>query len=288
MFETGISTLAFTRRRIAVAISVTLCLSGLVVSALAQSGADRNDRGVIQASGKLYPLAHYLNDFSRHDSAILCLGCSREKGKRTTPADFNIENELRSPVSAPGHAVMEIHISFFDKPKGVAASSPADQPVDGNNVPIAIWKSIVVEVTPGMYREIYFFETEPGVYAEPLSWATVLDLDHQRILTTNDRIDGNGAMCTDGYWSLEGDGTAIIDFSQVDKALASHTPKGSLIGETRCWALDMATQTIHAHAQKPPLCKTCPDTASITLHFHLQGSAAVPDHVEVKLMDDDN
>ena len=139
-----------------------------------------------------------------------------------------------------------------------------------------------------IYREIYFFETEPGVYVEPLSWATVLELDHQRILTTNDRIDGNGAMCTDGYWSLEDAGAAIIDFSQVDKALASHTPKGSLIGETRCWALDMATQTIHAHAQKPPLCKACSDTASITVHFHLQGSAAVPDHVEAKLLDDDN
>ena len=288
MFEKGIPTLSFPCRRIAAAIFVTLCLSGMCFSALAQSVVGRNDSGVIQASGKLYPLAHYLNDFSRHDSAILCLGCSREKGKRTTLADFNIENELRSPVSAPGHAVMEIHTSFFDKPKGAAAPSAADQPVAGSDAPIAIWKSIVVEVTPEMYREIYFFETEPGVYVEPLSWATVLDLDHQRILTTNDRIDGNGAMCTDGYWSLEGAGAAIIDFSQVDKALASHTPKGSLIGETRCWALDMGAQTIHAHAQKPPLCKACPDTASITVHFHLKGSAAVPDHVETTLSDDDN
>jgi hypothetical protein len=287
MFEKGIPTLAFTRRRIA-AIFVTFCLSGMFVSTLAQPAVDRNDRGVIQASGKLYPLAHYLTDFTRHDSAILCLGCSQEKGKRITLADFNIENELRSPMSAPGHAVMEIHTSFFDKPKGAAAPSGADKPVADNDVPIAIWKSIVVEVTPEMYREIYFFETEPGVYVEPLSWATVLELDHQRILTTNDRIDGNGAMCTDGYWSLEGAGAAIIDFSQVDKALASHTPKGSLIGETRCWALDMATQTIHAHAQKPPLCKACSDTASITVHFHLQGPAAVPDHVETQLPDDDN
>ena len=242
---------------------------------------------------KAYPLNHFLEyeEDRVRGSSSFCLGCPKLDGSKLTLEDYEIVTEQRTLNPTLGSRVIEIHTRFSPTSKVRLKLPVGGVSPDGQNyfVPNGVqWKVILTETTANLFREIYRFEAENGEMDGPPVWAQLLHQDRETILTSNDPLGGNGGSCQDGYWTIDASGAHPIDFSLVDKAMALRTPKGSQLTQTRCWALDMSTQTIHTYAQKPNSCHACGYTAEVVAHFHLQGSAAVPDHVEATLSDDDN
>jgi len=247
--------------------------------------SDSREPGESHLDTRPYPLTHFL-DVHRPDfagpaaSAALCLGCPKENGKATALADYDVVTEKRRVGTYAGHALLEAHLTFSLKAGSVRRSS--EQGTAGAAGPAAApleWKLILAEVGRGLYQQIYGISSS-GDYLMPLSWSEVFFLEGQHILASNDPQIGKGPFCSDGYWNLDRPGPERMDFSQVDIALNDYTPKGSIILESRCWALDLATETIRTVARRPDVPDWDRTSADLTLYFHVEGSRAIPDHIE--------
>jgi hypothetical protein len=236
-----------------------------------------------------YPLRHFLQfDADRvAGSSSFCLGCPKLDGTKLTMADYDIQTEQRDLAPPLDRRIVEIHTRLSTKPD-VKLTLPQGVPdVEGRNyfVPNAVvWKVILVEETSGFYRELYRFHADAWEL-DSMTWASSLQVDNEGILITNDPWGGNGGFCSDGYWQVDASGARPIDFSSVDAAMVQHTPKGSQLTQTRCWALDVAHETIQSPAQKPGSCHACGYTAEIVARFHLKGNRAIPDNVEAQAME---
>lgn len=270
------------RTSCAAAIALALCGGVGTAASFAQTAPDKRVEGSGPGGSakETFPLTHFLGDFAGRDhSNTLCLVCTKDDGGRISVSDYDIVSEKRSLGFMADREVVEIHTSFAAKPGWTIHSVSGDRLPPVSELPEIVWKTIVVGDTQKLYREIYSVQGE-GDYVQPLTWSAIYKLDGEDVLAANDPMTGNGGYCSDGYWLLSPSGAQAIDFSQVDRAMAKATPKGSELTQTRCWALDIGARTIASPAQKPNSCHACGYTARITAHFHLQGSFAIPDHVQ--------
>jgi hypothetical protein len=243
--------------------------------------SDSREPGESHLDPSAYPLAHFLDvngpGFTGPGvSDKLCLGCRKDNGKVIGIADFSVLTEKRKIGTFSGHTLWELHVTLSLKAEAGKHEAAA---VKANDHPPVVWKLILVETSHGLYRKLYGISSG-GEYLMPLSWAQVVDLDGHHILASNDPLSGSGAFCSDGYWSLDRPQPEPMDFSQVDIALNDYTPKGSIISESRCWALDLDTQTIKTIARKADAAESDRTSAEVTLHFHVEGIRAIPDHIE--------
>jgi len=248
--------------------------------------SDSREPGESHLDNRPYPLAHFL-DVHRRDftgpaaSAALCVGCPKENGKEITLADYDVLTEKRRVGTYAGHPLLEVHLTFSLKAGSVLRS--ADQGKMAAPDPTATapleWKLILAETGHGLYQQIYGISSSRE-YLMPLSWSEVFSLEGQHILASNDPLIGKGSFCSDGYWNLDRPGPERMDFSQVDIALNDYTPKGSIILESRCWALDLATETVRTVARRADVPDSDRTSAEMTLYFHVEGSRAIPDHIE--------
>jgi hypothetical protein len=270
------------------AAAISLAFACGFCAAIAHTAMQRigaSGKGTSQSTSQAFPLAHFLSDFaSRDESNTLCLVCTKEDGGKISVSDFDISTEKRLLGVIANHSAIEIHTSFAAKQGWTIHSVTGDPLPPASELPEIVWKSIVIEDDRKLYRELYSVQGS-GEYVQPLTWSAIYKLDGESVLATNDRTTGNGGSCTDGYWRLSGSGAQSIDFSQVDRAMAKATPKGSGLTQTRCWALDIGAETIASPAQKPDSCHACGYTARVTAHFHLRGNAAIPDQVKADPLD---
>lgn len=249
--------------------------------------SDSREPGESHLDKRPYPLSHFL-DVRRPDfagpaaAAILCLGCAKDNGKGISLADYDVQTEKRRVGTYAGHPLLEVHLTFSLKAGSVLRSADAGgpaAPVHAVAAPVE-WKLILAETGHGLYQQIYGVASSSGDYLLPLSWSEVFSLEGQHILASNDPLIGKGSFCSDGYWNLDRPGPERMDFSQVDVALNDYTPKGSIILESRCWALDLATETVRTVARRADMPDSDRTSAEVTLYFHVEGSRAIPDHIE--------
>jgi hypothetical protein len=269
------------------ATAIALALSGAACFAQAapDKGVEGKDNGSSQNVEKAFPLDHFLGDFAARDlSNTLCTVCTKDDGGRISVSDYNIVSEKRLRGFMADRAVVEIHTSFTAKPGWTMHSDAGYQLPPASELPEIVWKTIVVEDAQKLYRELYSVQGGAD-YVQPLTWSAIYKFDGESVLATNDPMTGNGGYCSDGYWLLSPSGPQAIDFSQVDRAMAEATPKGSGLTQTRCWALHIGARTIASPAQKPNSCHACGYTARITAHFHFQGHLAIPDQVQADPID---
>jgi hypothetical protein len=277
------------------AIGLALCC-GVTKASFAQTAFQpapekRNEaksNALSQYKPQAFPLAHFVGDFASRDQPnTLCLVCTKDDGGRISVSDYDISTEKRPLGFIANHAILEIHTSFAAKSGWAIHSVTGDPLPPASELPEIVWKTIVIGDDRKLYRQLYSVQGS-GDYVQPLSWSAIYKLDGEDVLATNDPMTGNGGSCTDGYWRLYASDPHPIDFSQVDRAMAKATPKGSALTQTRCWALDIASETIASSAQKPDSCHACGYTARITAHFHLQGNMAIPDKIKADPIDDSN
>jgi hypothetical protein len=276
---------------LAVSYVIALCFSGKELACSAQAVPQRtqiNGKGTSQSTPLSDPLKHFLGDFTTRDQAnTFCFVCKKENGQPISLSDYEVTTEQHELGVIAGRQVLEIHTTFTAKPGWTMHSVTGDSLPPASEMPEIVWKTIVIEDDQKLYRELYSVQGS-GDYVQPLTWSAIYKLDGEDVLATNDPMTGNGGYCTDGYWRLSASGTQPIDFSVVDRAMTKATPKGSSLTQTRCWALDISAETIDSPAQKPNVCHACGYTARIAAHFHLKGSLAIPDKVDVKPMDDND
>jgi hypothetical protein len=127
-----------------------------------------------------HPLQFYLTPSPDRDpSNCLCLGCEVKDGQAVSLRDFAVENSKQVLGESFGQKIFQIEFSF-DVKKGPAAERlhreweqegrRESQNVSFDNLPPVEWKSIVMESSPDMYKEIYLIINE-GNYVRPLSEA---------------------------------------------------------------------------------------------------------------------
>ena len=216
-------------------------------------------------------------------SNALCLGCKTRSGAAVSLQDYDVETAEDVVGASFGKKIVQIVNMFRVKKNSVMqrlreewnAQQPGHQ-IDYGQVPPVETKSIVMESSAGLYRELYFI-VDDCVYSRPLSKAHVLAAGAAHILATDDAVSGNGAYCTDGYWTLDPAGPWLLDFTAVDHAIQKLTPADATATQTRCWALSMEKLEVRSPVQrKDAECRACGWLGTAVVHFSIDGHRAVP------------
>jgi hypothetical protein len=233
--------------------------------------------------GSAHPLQFYLNPSGeRNFDNSLCLGCD-EYGHRVTLQDFTVETSQRVIGRYRGRKIIEIVLSFRIAPamqqiyreEAAREHSGGDTSLESYETPVSEWKSIVVETSAGLYRELYFL-IDSGTWLQPLSPARVLTVAGAQVLGTNDPFNFHEGGCTDGYWVFEPAGPSLIDLSAVQKAVRRVVPPDAAPVETRCYALSMEKLLVRSSVQRKGACHSCDYLGTAVVHFRLRGNRALP------------
>ena len=133
----------------------------------------------------------------------------------------------------------------------------------------------MVEDSIEKYRELYFL-IDTGTWIEPLSTARMLRIGDAQVLETIDPFAFNAGGCTDGYWSLEASGPALIDFSAVQKQIQKVIPPDAVALEVRCDGLAMDKLLVSSPVLKKNASSSRDSLGKVEVHFKLDGDRAIP------------
>jgi hypothetical protein len=227
-----------------------------------------------------HPISFFLSPLPARDPDNgLCLGCDQD-GHKVTLKDFSIQASQRELGESYGRKIIEIMLSFRAPLStvqfGGAPAPPDDNALPNATDPVAIWKSVLMESSPGLYRELYFL-IDNGNFVRPLSHATLVNIGSTKALSSTDFIEGNGGFCTESEWALLKDGPHLIDFFAVQKEIDRLTPARAAPPESGCYALSMEKAEIRTAVQlKNAHCHACDYLGWIEVHFKLDGYKALP------------
>lgn len=233
-----------------------------------------------------HPLAYFL-EFSpeRYTDNSLCLGCKTSDGQKVTIGDYAVKASTREIGQSLGRKILEIVLTFDLKSGSVmwrlqqeweANYRTEGQQVSFEDLPPVEWKSIVMESTPNLYRELYFI-TDAPIYVRPLEHARIVDAAGVPVLAVSDPLSGNGGECTEGYWVLRPDGPWLLDFSPVQKKIASISPPNARASQIGCWALSIEKLEVNAPIQDEGAdCHACGWIGEAVVHFKIDNNHAVP------------
>jgi len=139
------------------------------------------------------------------------------------------------------------------------------------------WKSIIVETSPGMYREIFLLRNEGGFWAWPPSTAGVMTAGDTKVLFTKDSTSSRDMWCTGEFWVLQKSELTPVDFSAVTAAIDKAAPAGTAAKTPMCAAVTFEKLEVRTAVQKiNPECRACGLEGSVILDFKLESSRAVP------------
>lgn len=192
-------------------------------------------------------LAYFIRDpFLRDDGDEFCSDCSPE-GKATVHTRHQARTEFRKVGTLHEFAIYEVFY-FFD---------------DHIHTGEIDWKSILVRVSPGEFREIYHLQPT----AAKIKPAFFLNAGTDEILGTRDLIPGTGNNYYEDYFWLSSAGAVRIDIEAITEAAKSILPSGS--GIWKGGGLDMRSLGYHTPVWKESDANCCPSGGTVDVKFRL-------------------
>jgi len=231
-------------------------------------------RVVLSGKGEFtdVPAPHPLRYFTAHpalrdDGGDLCAGCPGY--------GYSFRTAVRPVGTLAGYRIVDVlyYVSGHD-PNGPFSFATGDQ---------VKWKSILVEVAPDRYREI--FHLQALFFTVALAPSRIVQSGDERVLAAEDSDGGNGGGCWEDYWWIDRDGPHTLDFSRLRAAIDSRLPKNTTY-RSSCGNLDLANQRIESWVRKSnPACMACDFVGQVTARFALKGAIAEPVQIDYKAGD---
>jgi hypothetical protein len=221
---------------------ITASASGQVWQRHVQSG-----KGDSFDTPTAHPLAYFTRGpFLRDDGDDDCADCT-PAGKAEVHTQHKFTTEVRRVGELHGFAIYDVFYRFDDH-------------VDTGEID---WKSILVQVAPGRFREIYHLQPtaaliEPSFFLKSAS---------EEILATRDLIPGTGNYSYEDYFWFSSAGAVRIDTGAINKAVQSVLPAGSAIWKGG--GLDMTAPSYHSSVWKEGDANCCPSGGSVDVKFRL-------------------
>lgn len=204
-------------------------------------------------SPRPHPLAYFTrNPFLRDDADQFCSACT-QSDKAAMRSRHKFRTEVRKVGKLYGFTVYDVFYSFDD--------DIATKQID--------WKSILVEVSPGQFREIYHLQPIAG----QIKPSFFLKVGAEEILVTRDLIPGTGNNYYEDYFWLSPSGAARIDIEAIIKAVQSVLPPG--LGVWNGGGLHIGALRYHMRVWKESDSHCCPTGGSVDIRFRLDGSRIV-------------
>lgn len=200
-----------------------------------------------------HPLAYFVRDpFLRDDADDFCTACT-PGDKAAVHLRHRFKTEVRKVGTLYGFGIYDVFYRFDDH--------VGTKEID--------WKSIVVEVSPGQFREIYHLQPVPTLI-EP---SFVLKVASEDILATRDLIPGTGNNYYEDYFWFSPAGAARIDIETITKTVRSILPSG--YGVWKGGALDIAALRYHNSVWKEGDSNCCPTGGAVDVKFRLDGNRII-------------
>ncbi len=201
-------------------------------------------KGDFQDSSIARPLDYFVNDpFLRDDGNEFCTSCTPAE-KAAIHLKMKSKAEVRFVGKLKGYSIYDV-IYYFGSEK------------------IIHWKSILVEVTSGQFCEIYHLQ--PAQANVKIGPSFIFSVGEEQLLGTRDAIPGTGAFFYEAYWWFDRDGTVLMDFSPIGKAVDSILPKDTYIAKGYGLDLRSLKYAIDVWKKGDPNC--CPTGGSISITF---------------------
>ena len=214
-----------------------------------------------------YSLSHFTaNPALRDDGNDLCVDCSPE-GRAKSAQEHPIRPVVKTVGVLAGYRIVEVlyFLNSSVKPGQIQAG----------------WKSILVQVGPDRYREIFHLQASGN--PPPLQSSRILESGGERVLTTMDFDGGVGGGCWEGYWWFDRSGPHDLDFSRLQAAMSERLPRGSQLGQITCSQLDLKSGRAQSAIQKVNAeCAACDFLGEATAEFRLNGAIVEPVRVTFK------
>ena len=142
------------------------------------------------------------------------------------------------------------------------------------------WKSILVQVGPNQFKEIFHLSTfYTTVSIQPSS---IVQSGKEQVLTTMDGDGGNGGGCWEAYWWFDQAGPHRLDFAALSIAIGERVPKHTSY-QISCSYLDLESQQVKTGVQRiPARCHACDWIGEVTARFRLDGAVARPLEIQFK------
>lgn len=200
-----------------------------------------------------HPLAYFTRDpFLRDDADEFCNDCT-PRGKASVHLWHKFKTEVRKVGTLSGFGIYDLFYRF-------------DEHVGTKEID---WKSIVVEVSPGQFREIYHLQPiaaliEPSFFVKAGSG---------EILGTRDLIPGTGNNYYEDYFWLSPLGATRINIEAIGEAVQSVLP--SDYGVWKGGGLVIAKLSYHMPVWKKGDSNCCPTGGAVDVKFRLDGGRVV-------------
>lgn len=196
----------------------------------------------------------------RDDGNDFCVDCSPQ-GRAKSAKQHPIRPVVKTVGFMAGFRILDV-LYFMNSPV------KPDQIQAG-------WKSILVQVGPDRYREIFHLQASGN--PPPLQSSHIIHSDGERVLTTMDFDGGVGGGCWEGYWWFDHSGPHSLDFSHLQSAMSERLPKGSKLGSITCSQLDLKSGRAQSAVQKINAeCAACDFIGEVTAQFRLHGAIVEP------------
>ncbi len=210
-------------------------------------------KGEFRDSPAPEPLAYFTRDpFMRDDGDQFCTACTPQD-KATLHAQHKFKTELTKVGDLRGFAIYDLFYFFDD--------DIATRQID--------WKSILVKVAPGRFREIYHLQPTQAIVRPSF----LLKVGDRQILATRDQIPGTGNNFYEDYFWFDRDGPVRIDIDVIPKVLKAILPAGS--GVWKGGGLHMKTLTYRMPVWKENDGNCCPTGGRVELKFRLDDGRLV-------------
>ncbi len=233
----------------------------LVVLALIAVSANNAlwQRHVLSGKGETFDrpephaLAYFTEDaFLRDDGDDFCADCTAS-GKAKVHLQHRFKTELKEVGRLKGFKIYDLYYRF-------------DENVDGAEVN---WKSILVEVSPGLYREIYHLQPTNAL----IKPSYIGKAGSEEVLVTHDVIPGTGNYSYEDYFWFSPGGAARINVEEIGAAVQALLPKG--YGVWKGGGLDMQAMKYRWGVWKEGDANCCPSGGTVEVEFRLEENRIV-------------
>lgn len=198
-------------------------------------------------------LAYFTEDaFLRDEGNDFCDDCT-PSGKAKVHRQHRFKTELKEVGRLKGFTIYDLYYRF-----------------DGNVDRAEIdWKSILVEVSPGSYREIYHLQPTNAL----IKPSFIGKAGSEQLLVTHDEIPGTGNFSYEDYFWFSPAGAARVNIEEIGRTVQALLPKG--YGVWKGGGLDIETMKYRWGVWKDGDANCCPSGGTVEMEFRLEENRIV-------------